>query len=74
LDGAGGRAKPSDAINGGRVQDENVPSTSGSADVAWLPLINVLSMTALPMMAMPPPIPTLKVSTVPLFPGVAWPS
>ncbi len=65
--------KPGRAGAADRAYDENVPSTSGSAVVAVLPLIVVLSMTAVPMMAMPPPMPTLKVSTEPLLPGVALP-
>ncbi len=57
-----------------RAHVENLPSTSGSAVVAWLPVIVVLSMTAVPMMATPPPIPTREMSIAPLFPGVAWPA
>ena len=45
-----------------------VPSTSGSLVEAWLPVMVVLSMVAVPMIAMPPPTPTVNVSTVPFWP------
>ena len=50
-----------------------VPSTSLSLVEAWLPVIVVLSMWAVPKLAMPPPTPTLNRSVTPGWPGVATP-
>ena len=52
----GAETAPRGAID--RAHDEHVPSTLGSVVVTVLPLIDVSSMTAVPMMAMPPPMPT----------------
>ena len=41
---------------------------------AVLPVIVVLSIVVLPKVAMPPPTPTVNVSTVPFWPAVTWPT
>ena len=65
------RGEPGGATDG--RQGVIVPSTSGSLVEAWLPVMVVLSMLAVPKLAMPPPTPALNRSVAPGWPGVATP-